>query len=148
VHLFELSPNCSLTPRSAACFFASIVSVSLTIATVFAALGYWPVLPFAGLEMLLLGAALRYSLRRGQVRHFIHVDGERVTVRRLSGNRAESVEFARPWTWLELRATRQRHGSSRLFVGSMGRRVEVGEFLTEAERLGLRQRLAEVLAAA
>lgn len=143
MHLFELSPNCSLTPRSAACFFASIVGVSLTIATVFAAMGYWPVLPFTGLEMLLLGAALRYSLKRGQRRQYIQVDGERVIVHRLSRERSESVEFARPWTRLELRAT----GPSRLFVASMGRRVEVGEFLTDAERLGLRRRLAEVLAA-
>ena len=51
----QLSPNCSLTPRGAALFFASICTVSFSIALVMAFKGLWPIFPFAGLEMLLLG---------------------------------------------------------------------------------------------
>jgi uncharacterized membrane protein len=37
------------------------------------------------------------------------------------------------------------HWPSRLLLGAHGRTVEVGAFLTEDERLGLRQRLSELL---
>src|ERR1700679_4035833 len=64
VVMFQIAPNCSLRPRSAALFFASICAVSFGIAGTLALFGMWPILPFAGLEMLVLGWALRVSLRR------------------------------------------------------------------------------------
>ncbi|MGH8257804.1 MAG: DUF2244 domain-containing protein, partial [Steroidobacteraceae bacterium] len=64
----QLSPNCSLTPRGAALFFGMVCTVSLTIATTMALEGLWPIFPFAGAEMLILGWALRLSLRR---RHYL-----------------------------------------------------------------------------
>jgi uncharacterized membrane protein len=51
----QLSPNCSLTPRGAALFFGSICLVSFSIALAMTLKGLWPVFPFAGLEMALLG---------------------------------------------------------------------------------------------
>lgn len=60
----EISPNCSLSARGAGLFFGSLCLVSFGIAGSLALLGYWPVLPFAGLEMGLLGWALWTSLQR------------------------------------------------------------------------------------
>ncbi len=65
--MIQIAPNCSLRPQSAALFFASICAVSFAIAGVLALKGLWPILPFAGLEMLVLGWALKVSMRR---RHF------------------------------------------------------------------------------
>jgi uncharacterized membrane protein len=145
VHVFELSPNCSLTPRSATLFFASVAAVCLPVAIACAVAGLWPVLPFAGAELLGLGLALHLSLRRGRVREYIRIDERDVTVGRREAERAVEHRFARPWTRVQLRRARVATWPSRLVVGAMGRSVEVGAFLTEGERRRLGRRLAEVI---
>ena len=145
MHLFELNPNCSLTPRAAIYFFLSVVAVSLSVAAVFAAVGYWPVLPFAGLEVAALGAALIVSLRRGRTREFIRVDECSVVVSKFCGGTRQDYEFARPWTRVEVEQPTVSLWPSRLWLRSMGRSVEIGAFLTESERCGLQQRLVEVM---
>src|SRR5258705_8678146 len=59
VERIELAPNCSLTVRAAAAFFGTLAFVTLAVALLFVVQGYWPVLPFAGLELpgLFLGLA-------------------------------------------------------------------------------------------
>src|SRR6202790_5595376 len=76
----QLSPNCSLTPRGAALFFGSICAVSFSIALAMALKGLWPIFPFAGLEMLILGWALRSSLQRRHCLQTITVTEDRVVV--------------------------------------------------------------------
>jgi uncharacterized membrane protein len=52
-----LKRNCSMSPKALAGVFAALALVTLAIGAGFALLGAWLVLPFAGLEVLLLGAA-------------------------------------------------------------------------------------------
>ena len=44
--------------------FAGLAAVTLAIGAGFALLGAWPVLPFAGLEIVALGAAFLVHVRR------------------------------------------------------------------------------------
>ncbi len=148
MHLIEVCPNCSLTPRAAAGFYLSVAAVCLPIATACAVAGFWPVLPFAGLELLGVAAALHMSLRRGRAREFIRIDERHVVVARTSGSRQVQYRFARPWTRVQLRPARVAAWPSRLLLGSMGRTVEVGSVLTEPERQRLKARLAELLSVA
>jgi uncharacterized membrane protein len=147
VHFFELSPNCSLTTRTATFFYVSIFAVTLLIAGSFAALGLWPILPFAGLEMLALAWALAASVRHGRVREYIRIGERVVEIRTSDGNRDERHTFARPWARVELRRAPYRTWPSRLVVGTRGRSVEVGAFLTETERRRLQLRLMELIPA-
>ncbi len=147
MHLFELRPNCSLTRRSATVFFLSIAAVSLGIAGSFAAAGYWPILPFAGLELAALGSALYWSMRQGRMRELIRVDENHVTVHKMHGDQSHEYEFKRPWTQVHLHQPEATNWPSRLSLKSMGRSVEVGSFLTDEERDGLRARLTKVIAA-
>jgi uncharacterized membrane protein len=50
-------PHCSISPAGFACVLASLAGVALAIGAGFAITGAWLVLPFSGLEVLLLGAA-------------------------------------------------------------------------------------------
>jgi uncharacterized membrane protein len=147
VYVFELRPNCSLTSRSALLFYLSIVAVCLPIAVLAALAGFWPVLPFAGLELAGIAAALALSLRRGRRRELIRVDERDVTVARSDGDRQVQYRFPRPWTRVQLSVASVPAWPSRLLVGSMGRTVEVGDFLTESERRRLGARLAEIIPA-
>jgi uncharacterized membrane protein len=136
-----LTPNCSLTPRSAAIFFGSIFAVSLTFAMLFVLKGLWPVLPFWGLEMVVLGVALHLSLKRRLYRQEVLLTESEIRIITISPAGQEKQEFSRHWAKVRLRRPRTNLYPSRLTIESHGRAFEVGGFLTEEERRSLATRL-------
>ncbi|HEX7054086.1 MAG TPA: DUF2244 domain-containing protein [Burkholderiales bacterium] len=62
-------PHCSISPAGFACVFASLAIVVLVIGVGFAMVGAWLVLPFSGLEVLLLGAAFVWHARDISIRN-------------------------------------------------------------------------------
>src|SRR5262245_7938476 len=89
-----LAPNCSLTPKTAVLFFASLCGVSLVFAMFFVLQGLWPVLPFWGLEMLLLGLALHWSMRRRHERQVLTITDDSIRIVSVSRDREEKQEFS------------------------------------------------------
>ena len=142
---FEIVPNRSLTVRSAAVFYLSIVITPLVIASLFAYAGYWPILTVAGVEALVLGTALWWTLRKTRTRELIAIDERNVVVRKRKPGRDEQHEFARYWTQVRLVESEASNWPSRLMLRSKGRSVEIGSFLTDRERDGLKRRLAQVI---
>jgi len=141
-HRIELAPNCSLSPRGACWFVGSLAAVTFALAAFCAARGYWPVLPFAGLEIGLLAWAVHASLRRGRSREVITVSTDAVVVERRDAATAPSrVVFPRHWATVKLRDPLASLHPSRLTIESHGRACEVGRFLTEQERRSLAGRL-------
>lgn len=136
-----LAPHCSLTTRAARRFFTGMCALSLGCAAAFALRGYWPVLPFAGLEMLLLAAALRISLQRGRYLQTIRISDALVEVETRRGARLEQMVFTRHWAQVKLRRARTPWHPSQLMLQSHGRACELGSFLTEAARRALAERL-------
>ncbi|MFA7388188.1 MAG: DUF2244 domain-containing protein [Thiohalobacteraceae bacterium] len=136
-----IRPNCSLSWRGTLTVFCSISLVSLAIALGFASLGLWMVLPFAGLELGLLGYALWRCARRSQVREVISIHGGEIAVQRGCRMPEETTCLQRGWARVELARPTYRGYPSRLLIRSHGREVEVGGCLNEAER----RRLAEDL---
>ncbi len=141
VQTIRLSPNCSLPLKAAVAFFTSMCLASFGIAALFALRGYWPILPFAGLEMVGLGWALRACQRRRHERQTITVSAEAVSVETRSGSHYEQVLFPRHWAQVRLRRAGSHLHPSRLTIESHGRMYEVGAFLTEQERRALAGRL-------
>jgi uncharacterized membrane protein len=141
----EIAPNCSLSVRGALWFFGGTCLVSFTIAGVLALLGFWPILPFAGLEMAFLAWALKAGLDRRQHRQTITISDRDVLVESSTGSRREQVVFPRHWAQVKLRCSASRLYPSRLVIESHGRQCEVGGFLTEEERRGLAQRLSRLI---
>ena len=137
----ELAPNCSLKPAGALVFFASTCLFSLVFALVFVLQGLWPVLPFWALEMLVLGLALRASMRRGKYTQTVLITDSQISLVTLSRRGAQKQEFARHWAKVRLRSPPRRHGTSRLTIESRGQAFEIGSFLTEEDRCRLAERL-------
>ncbi len=137
----ELAPNCSLKPASALLFFASICLFSLAFAMVFVLQGLWPVLPFWALEMLVLGLALRASMRRGKYTQTVLITDSQISLVTHSRLGEQKQEFARHWAKVRLRSPPRRHGTSRLTIESRGQAFEIGSFLTEEDRCRLAERL-------
>ena len=126
-------------------FFGSLCFVSFGIAGMLAILGFWPILPFAGLEMLALGWALKVSLARRFHRQTITVSDENVSIESRDRLDCSQVVFPRHWAQVKLRRPASRLHPSRLTIESHGRQCELGSFLTEAERRGLALRLQRLV---
>ncbi len=137
----EICPHCSLSVRAAFLFFGSLCLVSFAIAGIMTARGFWPVLPFAGLEMALLGWALRTSMARRHHRQTITVTESDVSIEVRDRQHSVQHVFPRHWAQVKLRRPASRLHPSRLTIESHGRQCELGSFLTEAERRGLALRL-------
>ncbi len=141
----DIAPHCSLTRRSAGLFFLSLCAVCLSLAVFLATLGFWPVLPFAGLELGILGWALHSSLQRRHHGQSIVVTDTEVIVEETNRKLRSHMVFPRHWAQVKLRVTPSPLTPSRLLIESHGRRCEVGSFLNEQERRGLAQRLKRLI---
>ncbi|HPF25175.1 MAG TPA: DUF2244 domain-containing protein [Steroidobacteraceae bacterium] len=132
-HRIVLAPHCSMSVRGATIFFALMCGSSFGVAGVVAAQGFWPVLPFAGLEMALLGWALFHSMQRRRQRQTILISDDSVTI--ADGERECPVAvFQRHWTRVKVRRASSRLHPSSLLIESQGKACEIGVFLTEEER--------------
>ncbi|MGH8317222.1 MAG: DUF2244 domain-containing protein [Steroidobacteraceae bacterium] len=140
-----ICPNCSLSLREGILFFASLCAVSFAIAGLLALKGLWPILPFAGLEMLLLGWALHASLARRYQSEIITMTESDVSVESRDRAHCRRTVFPRHWAQVKLHRPASRLHPSRLTIESHGRRCELGTFLTEEERCGLALRLQRLI---
>ena len=144
-HQLQLFPNCALTWRGALFFYAFVSASSLGVAIYFTVHGYWPVLPFAGLELAALGVALWISMQRGAYREIISIYPDRIVIEKGRPNANESTVFPLHWAHVNLRHLRTASHPSKLTISSHGRSCEIGACLTESERLGLSRRLEELI---
>src|SRR6202012_3141495 len=126
-------------------FFLTACAPCFGIAGILTYMGYWPVLPFAGLEMLILGVALRISLARRHHRQTIVISESDVAVQSSIGKLHSEVVFPRHWAQVKLRRSTSRLHPSRLGIESHGRQCTVGDFLNEEERRGLYGKLHELI---
>lgn len=141
----ELAPHCSLTPSGARTLFLGTCGVSFGIAGLLTLRGYWPVLAYAGLEMLLLGWALHASLQRRHRIETIVVSEDSVEIEARWRGMATRAVFPRHWSRVKLRDDFSRLRPARLEIESGGRCCEIGSFLTGQERQRLALRLAALI---
>jgi uncharacterized membrane protein len=141
----ELSPNCSLSPAGARLFFGATCLFSLAFCMIFVVMGFWPVLPFWALEMLVLGLALAASMRRRRYTQTVTITDSQISLVTRSRHGEAKQEFARHWAKVRLRSPLSRLRPSRLVIESRGRAVEVGSFLSEEERCRLAKRLRHLV---
>lgn len=108
---------------------------------VFAAIGAWPVAGFLGAEVLLAAWLIsRHARRSATAMEEVAIEGGRLVIRaRDAGGRENLAELDAYWARLE------RREDGRLVLVSRQRRVEVGRFLSEAERDAFAQALADAL---
>jgi uncharacterized membrane protein len=138
-----IRPNRSLSPWGMVVLFMGMAAFALIIGIGFSLVGAWLVLPFAGLEMAVVGTALYWLYRHAEDHDLVVVGVDRVRVIRHRAGRDWQDEFQRYW----VRVTLERHRwyPSRLKIGSHGRFVVVGADVNEEERRALSARLNEAL---
>ncbi len=132
-------PNCSLSPAARYFSLCFIASVSFGIAVVFAWLGAWLVLPFAGLEVGVLVWAFRHLASHADDYEKITIRDDRVLVEWRDADRVSRHEFNRHWA--RVVAVSDSSGARQVALRSHGKQIEVGRCLTSEAREALRKEL-------
>ncbi len=140
-----LRPNGSLSRRQSLALLVFCALLMGTIGGVFAALGAWLVLPFSGLEWLLLAYCLRLSLKQSAQREVIIISDALVRVEKGRARPEQTYKFQRAWVTLNWVESPIRGRASRLSLRLHGKEVEIGRFLVESERQALAKDLKVLL---
>lgn len=140
IHWF-LKRNCSVSPTQLGWLYLSLCVVSLAIGALFWWRGAKLILPFAWLELALVGVAFLVYARHA-------TDGERISlldrslvVELETAGRLERAEFDRDWVRIEPRSA----DTSLIEVSGRGRSVQVGRFVRPELRLALAREIRMAL---
>ena len=137
---FVIQPNRSMSWRGLVTIFALMATFVIGIGVFCFCFGLPFVLPFSGLDAILLGAALYVTAWRGGQQEVVTVGEDAVAVEAGRTEPEWREEFQRYWARILL----EHPGGwypSRLLIRSHGRQVEIGRFLNEQERQGLAEQL-------
>lgn len=145
-----IRPNRALSRKGLGLLIVIPVTVCLLVGWVAAAQGFWPVLPFAGLEALAVALGLRIAWRRSGSFDEVRIASTQVEVRRLRwglwrASKDKVFEVPTAWARVRLRAAAHAWYPRRLTIGCHGRAVEIGVFLCEKEREELAAELRRLL---
>ena len=123
-----LKRNCSISPSGLACVFAALALAVLAIGTSFAIAGAWLILPFAGLEVLLLGGAFVLQARHATDYERIALEQGQLRVEVADGKRLARYE-------LDARRVRVEVDGSRVVLRGPQEALELGRHLDERSRI-------------
>lgn len=131
---FVIWPHSALNWAGMRRLLCVLTAAIAAVAVYFALQGAWLVLPFAGLEALVVCGGIYMNARRAVTREVVRLVGPDLVVSRGRRHLAEVARLPRYWTRVALVRDPRGWYPSRLFLESHGRRLEVGAVLTEAER--------------
>ncbi len=145
VRCWMIKRNCSASPGQLAAVFASIVAVSFAIGAVFAAHGFWLVLPFVGVETLAVAAAFLCYGRRAADYERIEISGGEIAVEQVEGSQRSVRRLPAPWARVEVKR-QGRTGRVSVWLAAGAERIEVGRHLLDTRRLQLAEELKMAIA--
>jgi len=137
--------NHSWTWRANLYFLATLFVISIAIAIGFLVLGYWLILPFAGLEMLALTAAIYYCVRKTHRQEVLRFSQDEVVIESGVNKIEKEHRFRRFFTRVLVEAPSGARRTQRIALTERDRTIEVGEFLTEDDKKTLIRELRNMI---
>ncbi|TAL99922.1 MAG: DUF2244 domain-containing protein [Paraburkholderia sp.] len=98
---WTMKRNCSLSPRQFMCFYASLAFVSIAIAVLLLINGAWLVLPFTGIDLLVVGCAFAVYARHAVDYERIRLYPNRLVIEQVSAELRSRFEFNPRWVRVE-----------------------------------------------
>jgi uncharacterized membrane protein len=135
IHRIMIRPNRSLSREGMVVAFVLVTAVVMTIAIVFALMGAWMVLPFAGMEALLFGGIFYWFYRHYDDCEYVLIEDNRVRILRRQGSLETDYEFERSWLRVTLEDNDRRGRPQRAYLSSRGKRIEIAKDLNQDEKL-------------
>ncbi|MHA6287875.1 DUF2244 domain-containing protein [Maricaulis sp. CAU 1757] len=143
----ELRPNRSLANPAFLVLMGVICAISFTAGLLFITIGAWPVMPFFGLDAVLVWLAFRLSYRDGRAREWVRVDARDIEVVRqhATGHRRR---YRLPTAWVRLNLVDPDQHHRQVALTSGGRTLVLASFLSPPERTEFADALGQAIAAA
>ncbi len=140
---FVVRPNCALSWRTTKYLIWFFAACFAAVGSYFASLGAWLVLPFAGLELVVVVAGFYLSAIAGHTREVIEIDGPVLRVLRGGRQLNEVASFPANWTRVVLQRDPTGWYPSRLLLRCHESRLEIAAKIVEAEREELARALED-----
>ena len=141
--LIEISPNYSLRGWSRVFFLGSIAFICLAIGLFFLFMGAGLILPFAGLEVIIVLTCFYISFRWSQQKEIIYISNEKIKLESGRLIKEKSWEEFRSFAVLEIEI--DQYNSKQFCFQSKGKRFYFGSFLNEEDKLILKNELSRII---
>ena len=133
---FVSGPNRSLSLKQRQFAFWGVAAPCMGIALFFASMGYWLMLPFAGLEIGLLAWAFESLRAHDEDYESITIRGDRLSLAWREAGATHSRELNTHWTQVEC-VCEQGENQCRFCLHSHGETIELGRYLDDQSRIKL-----------
>ena len=140
-----LKPNKSLSWKFSLLFILAITITCGVIGIGFYLVGASLILPFAGLEILLVGACVYFVVKRTYKQEIITMTPERLTIEKGINRPKSKWEYFRVWAYVVVEKPTHPWYPAHILITSKGERVPVGDFLTENEKFTLVENLRTII---
>lgn len=140
-----LFPHRSLSRAGFALLMGAVSAVAFAAGVMFWVVGAWPVFGFLGLDVLLIYIAFRLNYRAARRYETVRLDAGELVVERVDRKGARQ-RVALPAYWLRVAVLEEGAGQGRLVLSTHGQSVEIGSFLSLAEKEGFAAALGGALA--
>ena len=141
--LIEISPNYSLRGWNRIIFLGSLASICLSIGIFFLIMGAGLILPFAGLEVIIVLTCFYVSFRWSQQKEIIYISNEKIKLEKGRLIKEKTWEEFRSFVVLEVE--RNQHNSDEFCFQSKGKRFYFGSFLNDDDKLILKNELKRII---
>ncbi|MEC9249904.1 MAG: DUF2244 domain-containing protein [Pseudomonadota bacterium] len=140
----ELAPNRSLRNPAFLALMVAIGLISFTAGMLFITIGAWPVMPFFGLDAILVWVAFRISYRDGKAREWVRVDARDIEVIRRHPT-GHMRRFRLPTAWVKLDLINPKEHHSQVALRAHGKALVLASFLSPEERGDFADALAQAI---
>lgn len=143
--VIEARANLSMTLDRLMAVFAGLSLVTLLVTVWPVLMGLWPILLAALIHLAIVGWCFRAAWRGNWARESLRIEGDDLVVEHFRAGHQSRTKW--PVAWTRVYKEPGRLADLRVFVGSQGRRQEVGAFLPVGERAELAVMLEKALRA-
>ena len=141
--LIEIYPNYSLRGWSRVIFLSSIAFICLAIGFFFLIMGAGLILPFAGLEVIIVLTCFYISFRWSQQKEIIYISNNKIKLEKGRLIKEKSWEEFRSFAVLEVDT--DQYNPNQFCFQSKGKRFYFGSFLNEEDKLILKNELKRII---
>ncbi len=141
--LIEISPNYSLRGWNRVIFLGSLAFICLSIGVFFFIMGAGLILPFAGLEVILVLTCFYISFRWSQQKEVVYISNEKIKLEKGRLIKEKTWEEYRSFVVLEVE--KNRYNSDEFCFQSKGKRFYFGSFLNDEDKIILKNELKRII---
>jgi len=141
--LMTLRPRRSADPRVAYMLCGVLAFIWMCAGIYFTLMGGWPLMGFFGAEFIFIAAMVHIFIRRTQVTETVEITPREVVIHRRDMGREETLSF--PAYWAQVHFSGSPTENAALEIRSHGEGIEIGRFLSAAEKDRTAWKLNDVL---